>query len=58
MVIRGVRSVRAEGKERFGMELTKVTFKGQITIPVDVRRKPGEKRGDKDLFVEDRDALM
>ncbi len=40
------------------MELAIVTFKGQITIPVDVRRKPGEKRGDKDLFVEDRDALM
>ena len=35
------------------MELAKVTSKGQITIPVDIRRKLGVKEGDKVLFVED-----
>ncbi|MFP4482392.1 MAG: AbrB/MazE/SpoVT family DNA-binding domain-containing protein [Thermovirgaceae bacterium] len=35
------------------MELAKITSKGQITIPVDVRRKLGVKKGDKILFVED-----
>ena len=35
------------------MELAKVTSKGQITIPVDIRRKLGVKTGDKVLFVEE-----
>lgn len=35
------------------MELAKITSKGQITIPVDVRRKLGVKKGDKILFVEE-----
>ena len=36
-----------------GMELAKVTSKGQITIPVEIRRKLGIKDGDKVLFLED-----
>ncbi|NCC62263.1 MAG: AbrB/MazE/SpoVT family DNA-binding domain-containing protein, partial [Verrucomicrobiae bacterium] len=32
------------------MELAKITSKGQITIPVDIRRKLGVKEGDKVLF--------
>lgn len=35
------------------MELAKVTSKGQITIPVNIRRKLGVKEGDKVLFVEE-----
>lgn len=39
------------------MELAKVTSKGQITIPIDIRRKLGVKEGDKVLFVEDRGRI-
>lgn len=35
------------------MELAKVTSKGQITIPVEIRKKLGLKNGDKVLFMED-----
>ena len=35
------------------MELAKVTSKGQITIPVEIRRKLGIKNGDKVLFIEE-----
>jgi len=35
------------------MELAKVTSKGQITIPRDIREKMNLKKGDKILFFED-----
>lgn len=35
------------------MELAKVTSKGQITIPIDIRRKLGVKEGDKVPFIEE-----
>ena len=35
------------------MELAKVTSKGQITIPIDIRKKLGIKEGSKVLFIED-----
>lgn len=35
------------------LELAKVTSKGQVTIPVEIRRKLGLKNGDKVLFMED-----
>ena len=35
------------------MELAKVTSKGQITIPIEIRKKLGIKNGDKILFVEE-----
>ena len=35
------------------MELAKVTSKGQITIPIDIRKKLGIKGGDKILFIEE-----
>ena len=35
------------------MELAKVTSKGQITIPIDIRRKLGIKEVSKVLFIED-----
>lgn len=35
------------------MELAKVTSKGQVTIPIEIRKKLGIKNGDKVLFMED-----
>ena len=35
------------------MELAKVTSKGQVTIPIEIRKKLGIKNGDKFLFVEE-----
>lgn len=35
------------------MELAKVTSKGQVTIPIEIRKKLGIKDGDKVLFVEE-----
>jgi AbrB family looped-hinge helix DNA binding protein len=34
------------------MELAKITSKGQITIPIDIRRKMHLKDGDKVVFIE------
>ncbi|MCL2512506.1 MAG: AbrB/MazE/SpoVT family DNA-binding domain-containing protein [Oscillospiraceae bacterium] len=34
------------------MELAKVTSKGQVTIPVSIRKRMGIKDGDKLLFIE------
>lgn len=35
------------------MNLAKVTTKGQITIPIEIRKKLGVREGDKILFLED-----
>lgn len=40
------------------MELAKVTSKGQITIPIDIRKKLGVKEGDKILFVEEQGRII
>lgn len=40
------------------MELAKVTSKGQITIPIDIRKKLGIREGDKVLFVEERGRVV
>lgn len=40
-------------KGGFTMELAKVTSKGQVTIPIEIRRKLGLKNGDKVLFMEE-----
>lgn len=40
-----------------GMELAKVTSKGQVTIPVEIRRKLRIKEGDKVLFIEEGDRI-
>lgn len=40
------------------MELAKVTSKGQITIPVEIRTKLGIKEGDKVLFVEEGNRIF
>jgi len=35
------------------MEIAKITSKGQVTIPIDIRRNLGVKEGDKILFAEE-----
>lgn len=35
------------------MEVAKITSRGQITIPIDVRKKLGLKEGDKVIFIEE-----
>ena len=40
------------------MELAKVTSKGQVTIPIAIRKKLGIKDGDKLLFVEKPDGVI
>jgi len=40
------------------MELAKVTTSGQITIPVQIRRKLGIKEGDKVMFLEDGNRVI
>ena len=40
------------------MELAKVTAKGQVTIPIAIRKRLGIKDGDKLLFVEKPDGVV
>jgi len=40
------------------MEVARVTSRGQITIPIDIRRKLGVREGDKVIFVEDDDRIF
>ena len=40
------------------MELAKVTTKGQVTIPISIRKRLGIKDGDKLLFVEKPDGVI
>jgi AbrB family looped-hinge helix DNA binding protein len=35
------------------MEVAKITSRGQITIPIEIRKKLGVKEGDKVVFIED-----
>ena len=52
IIVRKVRNT-LYAKGVFNMELAKVTSKGQVTIPVEIRRKLGLKNGDKVLFIEE-----
>ena len=40
------------------MEMAKVTSKGQITIPISIRRRLGINEGDKLLFIDKPDGVM
>ncbi|GHV70934.1 AbrB family transcriptional regulator [Spirochaetia bacterium] len=40
------------------MELAKITLRGQITIPVEIRKKLGVKDGDKVVFIEDNGRIV
>ena len=40
------------------MNLARITTKGQITIPIEIRRKLGVKEGDKVVFLENEGKVM
>ena len=40
------------------MEVAKITSRGQITIPIDIRKRLGVKEGDKVIFIEDDDRIV
>ena len=40
------------------MEIAKITTRGQITIPIDIRRKLGVRDGDKVVFIEDQGRIF
>lgn len=40
------------------MKLAKITSKGQITIPIEIRKKLGLKDGDKVLFLEEGNKVV
>lgn len=40
------------------MELARVTSKGQVTIPKEIREKLKLKKGDKVLFIERKDGIL
>ena len=40
------------------MELAKITLRGQITIPREIRKKLGVKDGDKVIFIEDNGRIV
>ena len=40
------------------MEISRITSKGQITIPVEIRKKLNLKIGDKVVFIEDGDKII
>ena len=40
------------------MEIAKITSGGQITIPIDIRKKLGLKEGDKVIFLEEQAQIV
>jgi AbrB family looped-hinge helix DNA binding protein len=40
------------------MEVAKITSRGQVTIPIDIRKKLGVKEGDKVVFIEDNNRIV
>ena len=40
------------------MEVAKITSRGQVTIPIDIRKKLGVKEGDKIIFIEDGNRIV
>ena len=46
------------GKEVFFVELVKITIRGQITIPVGIRKRLGVKDGDKVIFIEENGRVI
>ena len=40
------------------MEVAKITSRGQVTIPIDIRKKLGVKEGDKIIFMEDDNRIF
>ena len=47
-----------KGMRRTMLDVSRVTSKGQVTIPVAMRRKLGIKDGDKVVFIEDGNRIV
>jgi len=45
-------------KEVSQMELAKITMRGQITIPIQIRKRLGVKDGDKVIFIEENGRIV
>jgi AbrB family looped-hinge helix DNA binding protein len=45
-------------RQELFMELAKITLRGQITIPVEIRKKLGVKDGDKVIFIEENGRIV
>jgi AbrB family looped-hinge helix DNA binding protein len=52
------KSVKVRNVRRNNMELAKITSKGQVTIPRDIRQKMNLKTGDKILFIEENEKFF
>ena len=53
-----LKKVRNSEKGLIYMKLAKITSKGQITIPIEIRKKLGLKDGDKVLFLEEGNKVI
>ena len=40
------------------MEVAKITSRGQVTIPIDIRKRLGVREGDKVIFFEDQGRIV
>jgi len=40
------------------MEIAKITSRGQITLPIHIHKKPNLRKGDKVVFIEDRNRIV
>jgi AbrB family looped-hinge helix DNA binding protein len=47
-----------KGRESIMLDVSRVTSKGQVTIPVEMRRKLGIKDGDKVVFIEEGSRIV
>ena len=56
IIVRNVVSARQRGE--ISLEMAKVTSKGQITIPVSIRRRLRINEGDKLLFIDNPDGVV
>jgi len=45
-------------RKEHGLELAKITMRGQITIPVEIRKKLNVKDGDKVIFIEENGRII
>lgn len=52
MVYNKVKNIKEVKKVGVIMDVAKISMKGQITIPIEIRKKLGLKEGDKVIFVE------
>jgi AbrB family looped-hinge helix DNA binding protein len=50
--------INAQQKGVLQMELAKITMRGQITIPIEIRKRLGVRDGDKVIFLEENGRVI